>query len=109
MTEQIIKIIIMSLVTMTIRFLPFLIFHGNKKTPDFISYLGQVLPYAIIGMLVVFCLKNVDFTSKPHGLPEIISIAVIGVIHVWKKNSILSIICGTACYIALVNFCSPLF
>ena len=104
MTNQIIKIIIMSAVTILLRFLPFLIFRGDKKTPEFVSYLGQVLPYAIMGMLVVFCLKNVDFVGGVHGLPEIISIAVIGIIHFWKKNTILSILSGTVCYVVIVNF-----
>ena len=94
----------MAAVTILLRFLPFLIFRGDKKTPDFVSYLGQVLPYAIMGMLVVFCLKNVDFKGGFHGIPEIISIALIAIIHFWKKNTILSIISGTACYVVIVNF-----
>ena len=104
MTDQIIKIIIMSAVTILLRFLPFLIFRGDKKTPDFIAYLGKVLPYSIMGMLVVFCLKSVDFKSGVHGIPEIVSILVIVLAHWWKKNTILSILAGTICYVVIVNF-----
>ncbi len=109
MTNQIIKIAIMALVTMLLRFLPFLLFRGNKKTPDFISYLGQVLPFAIIGMLVVFCLKNVDFKTGTYGLPEFISILVIVLIHLRKKNTMLSILCGTLCYVLIMNLGPALF
>jgi branched-subunit amino acid transport protein AzlD len=104
MTDTILSITVMAVVTALLRFLPFMIFRGDKKTPDFISYLGKVLPYAIMGMLVVFCLKSVDFRGGVHGLPEIVSILVIVLAHWWKKNTILSILVGTICYVAIVNF-----
>ena len=104
MADTIISIIVMAVVTALLRFLPFMIFRGSKKTPEFISYLGKVLPFAIMGMLVVFCLKSVDFKGGLHGLPEIISILLIVFIHWWKKNSILSILTGTVCYVVIVNF-----
>jgi len=104
MADTIISIIVMAAVTALLRFLPFMIFRGSKKTPEFISYLGKVLPFAIMGMLVVFCLKSVDFKGGLHGLPEIISILLIVFIHWWKKNSILSILTGTVCYVVIVNF-----
>ncbi len=104
MADKIILIVVMAVVTVLLRFLPFLIFRGNKKTPEFISYLGKVLPFSIMGMLVVFCLKSVDFKGGTHGLPEIISILVIVLVHWWRKNTILSILLGTVCYVVIVNF-----
>ena len=94
---------VIALVTMGIRFLPFLIFGGNRKTPKFISYLGQVLPFAIMGMLVVYCLRNISFTASPFGIPELISCALVVALHLWKKNTLLSIIGGTVCYMVLVQ------
>ena len=104
MTDTILSITVMAVVTALLRFLPFMIFRSDKKTPDFISYLGKVLPYAIMGMLVVFCLKSVAFRGGVHGLPEMVSILVIVLVHWWKKNTILSILTGTICYVAIVNF-----
>ena len=91
------------IVTVALRFLPFLIFGGDRKTPAFISYLGKVLPYAIMAMLVVFCLKNVSLVSAPYGLPELISCALVVLLHVWKRNTLISIIGGTVCYMVLVQ------
>ena len=90
-------------VTIALRFLPFLIFGGEKKTPPYISYLGKVLPYAIMGMLVVFCLKNVSILSAPHGIPELIAGAVTVGLHIWKRNTLISIVAGTVCYMLLVQ------
>ena len=91
------------IVTAALRFLPFLIFGGDRKTPAYITYLGKVLPYAIMAMLVVFCLKNVSLVSAPYGLPELISCALVVLLHVWKRNTLLSIIGGTVCYMVLVQ------
>ena len=91
------------IVTVALRFLPFLIFGGDRKTPAFISYLGKVLPYAIMAMLVVFCLKNVSLVSAPYGLPELISCALVVFLHVRKRNTLISIIGGTVCYMVLVQ------
>lgn len=102
--RAIIIIAIISVITALLRFIPFLIFRGNKKTPPFIEYLGQVLPFAIIGMLVVYCLKNVSVFSSPYGIPELISIMVVVFAHGWKRNTLLSIISGTLSYVLLVNF-----
>lgn len=93
-----------ALVTALLRFIPFIVFSGKRKTPAFITYLGKVLPFAIMGMLVVFCLKGTSVTSYPYGIPEIISVAAVTVIHIWKRNTLLSIIGGTALYIVLINF-----
>lgn len=93
-------IIVMALVTMMIRFLPFFIFNGNS-TPKFISYLGKYLPYSIMAMLVVYCVKDVSVTNKPYGIPELIAIGVVAILHIVKRNTLLSIVCGTVCYMLL--------
>lgn len=97
-------IAVIALVTAALRFLPFWIFNENRKTPPMISYLGQVLPYAIMGMLVVYCLKDVSFSAAPFGIPEAIGCAVVTVLHIWKRNTLLSIGAGTICYMLMVQF-----
>jgi len=97
-------IAVIALVTAALRFLPFLIFGENRRTPPLISYLGQVLPYAIMGMLVVYCLKDVTFTRSPFGIPEVIGCAVVALLHIRKRNTLLSIGAGTVCYMLLVQF-----
>ena len=94
-------VVTMSLGTAALRFLPFFLF--RKKTPSYISYLGKVLPSAIIGMLVVFCLKDTDLTHTPHGLPELIALIIVVVLQVWKRNSLLSILGGTIVYMLLIQ------
>lgn len=94
-------IAIMAAVTAAIRFAPFILF--KKKTPKAILYLGEVLPYAVIAMLVVYCLKGVHILSGNHGLPELISVVVVVILHKWKHNTLLSILLGTLCYMALVQ------
>ena len=97
-------IAVIALVTAALRFLPFWIFRNSRKTPPLISYLGQVLPYAIMGMLVVYCLKDITFTGAPFGIPEILGCAVVTLLHIWKRNTLLSIGAGTVCYMLLVQF-----
>ncbi len=97
-------IAVMAVVTAGLRFLPFLIFGENRKTPSLISYLGQVLPFAIMGMLVVYCLKDMSFTAAPFGIPEIVGCVVVTLLHIWKRNTLLSIGAGTLCYMLLVQF-----
>ena len=91
-------------VTIALRFLPFLIFGENRKTPEIVAYLGKVLPFAIMGMLVVYCLKGVSFADAPFGIPELLSCALVAGLHVWKRNTLLSIAGGTVCYMLLVQF-----
>ena len=94
-------IAVMAIVTILLRFLPFIVF--RKNTPAYISYLGKVLPQAIIGMLVIYCLKDVTFSAAPYGIPELIAVlAVIGM-QVWKRNSLVSILSGTAIYMVLIQ------
>ncbi len=102
--QQVITIGICVLGTMMTRFLPFLVFSSKKPTPDYIQYLGRALPSAIFGMLVVYCLKNVEILEGSHGLPELISIALVTVLHLWKRQMLLSIAGGTICYMLLVQF-----
>ena len=92
---------VMALVTMLTRFLPFVVMRG--KTPPYITYLGRVLPPAIIGMLVIYCLKDVTLTAFPFGLPELIATACVVGIQVWKRNSVLSILLGTVIYMVMVQ------
>ena len=95
---------IVTAVTMFIRFLPFVVFGGGRPTPRFITYLAGMLPCAIMAMLVVYCLCNVHVLSGTHGLPEFISILVTGVLHIWKRQMLLSIAGGTICYMLLLHF-----
>ena len=103
-TFAIATIAVCALVTAGLRFLPFLIFGENRKTPEIVAYLGKVLPFAIMGMLVVYCLKDVSIISAPFGIPEAIGCAVVAGLHVWKRNTLLSICAGTIAYMLLVQF-----
>ncbi|MBQ9140687.1 MAG: AzlD domain-containing protein [Lachnospiraceae bacterium] len=96
-------IAVMVAVTALLRFLPFLIWNGKRKTPEVVLYLGKVLPYAIMAMLVVYCLKGVHVLTAPYGLPELIAVAVVAGLHAWKRNTLLSIIVGTGVYMFLVQ------
>lgn len=89
--------------TVITRFLPFLIFKKTAASHSYISYLGKVLPYAAIGLLVVYCLKGVSFVHTPHGIPEAIAIVIIAALHYWKGNALLSIGVGTVLYMVLVQ------
>ena len=102
--EEILTIGLCALATMLTRFLPFFIFRADKPTPKYIRYLGKALPAAIFGMLVIYCLKNVDVTAGSHGVPELIAIVSVTALHLWKRNMLLSIGGGTVCYMLLVQF-----
>lgn len=101
--HSVLLVIVIALVTAATRFLPFLIFGGKKQPPAIITYLGKVLPCAIIGMLVVYCMKDVNISAFPHGLPELIGCVIVALLHIWKRNSLLSIGVGTVCYMLLVQ------
>ena len=103
-TQQIITIGMVIVGTMITRFVPFLVFPAGKPTPEYIQYLGKVLPAAVFGMLVIYCLKNVSLTAGSHGIPELISIAVVAGLHLFKRQMLLSIAGGTVCYMLLVQF-----
>lgn len=92
-----------ALVTALIRFAPFLVFRGGRETPAVVLRLGKLLPCAVMAMLVVYCLRSVDFLGVSHALPEIIAAAVIVGLHIWRRNTLLSILAGTVVYMLLVQ------
>ena len=95
-------IAVTALVTMLTRFLPFAVF-GKRPLPRVVVYLGRVLPPAIMAALVVYCLKDIDLTAFPFGLAQLISVAVTALVHLWRRNTLLSIALGTACYMVLIR------
>ena len=103
LTQQIITVAMVVLGTAATRFLPFLVFPAGKPTPKYIQYLGKVLPAAVFGLLVIYCLKDVDILGGSHGIPELISIVLVIVLHGWKRQMLLSIAGGTICYMFLVQ------
>lgn len=94
---------IIALVTALLRFLPFIIFKDSTKTPKIITKLGKTLPYAVMAMLVVYCLKDVKFSSVDLFVPQLISIVVVSILYIWRRNTLLSIIAGTVCYMLLIQ------
>ncbi len=102
--QQVITVGMIVLGTMLTRFLPFLLFPSGKPTPKYIQYLGKVLPSAVFGLLVIYCLKNVSLFTGSRGIPEAISIAAVIALHLWKRQMLLSIAGGTVCYMLLVQF-----
>lgn len=103
LSQQIITIAAVVLGTMVTRFLPFILFPANKPTPKYIQYLGKVLPYAVIGLLVVYCFKSLSITTYPFGLPEVIGVITIILLHWWKRNMLISISGGTIVYMLAVQ------
>ena len=99
--REAVLVAVMSVVTILLRFLPFLVL--RKETPPYIAYLGRVLPPAIIGMLVIYCLKDVNCTAAPFGLPELIASVCVAGLQVWRRNSLLSILAGTILYMFLTQ------
>lgn len=97
-------IAVIAIVTIALRFLPFFIFGEKRTTPPIITYLGQVLPYAIMGMLVIYCLKDVTVTAAPFGIPELVGCLIVALLHLWKRNTLLSIGLGTVCYMLMIQF-----
>lgn len=96
-------IAVVAVCTLITRALPFLVFGGKKEVPQVVQYLGRVLPPAIMAILVVYCLKSVNLFSGNHGLPELMASLVVVILHIWKKNTLLSIGIGTICYMFLVQ------
>ena len=89
---------------MLTRFLPFILFNEKRKTPTFIQYVGKYLPSAVFGMLVVYCLKNIQIFQGTHGIPEMISVIITDILHIWKRQMLFSITGGTVCYMLLIHF-----
>lgn len=100
--QRVLTVAVIVLGTAATRFLPFLIFRGGR-TPQYVRYLGKVLPGAVFGLLVVYCLRNVSFVSGAHGLPELLAIALVAALHLWKHQMLLSIAGGTIAYMLLVQ------
>lgn len=96
-------ILVVGITTFSTRVIPFLIFPKGKEIPSTVRYLGKVLTPAVIGMLVVYCLKNTHVMTKPYGIPELISVAVVAILHIWKRNNLLSIGVGTVLYMVLIQ------
>jgi len=103
MMHDVLLVAVVALVTIGLRFLPFVIFRGNKPTPPFVAYLGKVLPYAIMGMLVVYCLRGVNLTAAPHGAPELLACLIVALLHLWKRSTLISIVGGTVSYMLMVQ------
>ncbi len=103
LTQKIITIAAVVLGTMATRFIPFLCFPEGKKTPKYIEYLGKVLPGAVFGLLIIYCLRDVSLFSGSHGLPEGIAILIVVALHLWKRQMLLSIAGGTVAYMLLVQ------
>ena len=96
-------ILVMGLATLATRILPVLIFGQGKKVPDYIMYLGRVVPYTAMGLLIVYCLKDVSVFEAPHALPEIFGLAVVSGSYLWKRNTIFSVVVGTVAYMVMVQ------
>ena len=102
--QTLVIILAVVLGTQLTRWIPFLLFPENREIPQFVSYLGKMLPAAMMGLLVVYCFKSVSFTSTPYGIPELIASAVVVIMHLWRDNTLLSIGSGTVLYMLLVQF-----
>lgn len=103
LTEQVITICMVILGTMITRFLPFLIFTSDKPTPKYVQFLGKMLPSAALGMLVIYCLKDVSLLTGNHAIPELISIMIVVLLHLWKRQMLISIAGGTIFYMILIQ------
>ena len=100
--QTVVTVAVIALGTMLTRFAPFLVLR-SRELPPWVAYLGKTPPCAVMGLLVVYCLKNVDLTSHPFGIPELASVAVVAALHVWKRSTLLSIAGGTALYMLLIR------
>ncbi len=97
-------ILVIIIVTILLRFIPFIIFNNDKKIPKIIKKLSSSLPYAIMSMLVVYCLKDISITNVDSIIPILISCLIVGCLYVWKRNTLISIVIGTICYMILIQF-----
>ena len=103
MRHAMIIILVMGLMTLATRILPVLIFGRGERVPEYILYLGKVVPYTAMGLLIVYCLRDVQVTESPHALPELISITAVTLTYLWKRNTILSVVVGTVLYMILIQ------
>lgn len=102
-THAVLTVVVIALVTVALRAAPFLLFGGKRETPTWLQYFSRVLPFSIMGMLVVYCLRGITPQISPYGIPELIACAVVVGLHLWKRSTLLSIVGGTACYMLLVQ------
>ncbi|MBR2390483.1 MAG: AzlD domain-containing protein [Mogibacterium sp.] len=96
-------IAVMGLAVLATRIVPVLIFGRGEKVPEFVLYLGRVVPYTAMGLLIVYCLRDMPVLEAPHGLPELIALAAVTVTYLWKRNTIFSVVIGTVLYMFLVQ------
>lgn len=100
--QSLMIMLICGVCTFATRALPFLIF-GNRPVPEKVKYLGRVLPMAVMATLVIYCIRGISFTAAGEFLPELISLAAVTALHLWKRNTLLSVVGGTVCYMLLVQ------
>lgn len=103
-SESVLIILVIAVITFALRAAPFVLFSGTGTTPKLITYLGNTLPPAVMGMLIIYCLRNVSILDAPFGLPELIGVISVAALHLWRKNNLLSILGGTAIYMIMVQF-----
>ena len=103
-TQSILIILVIAVITFGLRATPFILFSRTGTTPKVITYLGNTLPPAVMGMLIIYCLKNVSVLKAPFGLPELLAVAAVVVLHLWRRNNLLSILGGTVLYMVLIQF-----
>lgn len=96
-------ILVMGLMTLATRIVPVLLFGRGEKVPDYILYLGKVVPYTAMGLLIVYCLRDVPVLEAPHALPELIAMTAVTVTYLWKRNTIISVVIGTALYMMMIQ------
>ena len=101
--ESLLIIIVVAITTFLTRVIPFILFPDHKETPAYIGYLGKVLPYSAIGMLVIYCFKEVSIQRSPYGIAELIASGSVVILHKWRKNTLISIAGGTIIYMILVQ------
>ena len=102
-SQTLITVLAVALGCMITRFAPFVIFPDSKEPPEVVTWLGKVLPAAVFGLLVIYCLRNVSVLSAPYGIPELLSIALVVFLHLWKRQMLLSIAGGKIFYMILVQ------
>lgn len=102
-SESLLIIVVIAVITFALRAAPFVLFGGTGTTPKLITYLGNTLPPAVMGMLIIYCLRNVSILSSPFGLPELVGVAGVALLHLWRKNNLISILGGTVIYMVMVQ------
>lgn len=103
-TQSILIILVIASITFGLRATPFVLFSRTGTTPKVITYLGNTLPPAVMGMLIIYCLRNVSVLKAPFGIPELLAVIAVVFLHLWRRNNLLSILGGTALYMVLIQF-----